>query len=66
MCVVLVFQLESQFESSLVVGIYNAGDTFADKCSGFRVKFYLGGIRYLLYTNYYIHFLDFNVSEKLF
>ena len=54
---VFVLQLQGVLEAALVVGVHNRGHSLADERTGLRVDFHLGGVRHLLYANYYVHIL---------
>ena len=52
---VFVLQTESHLQSALVIGVHDAGHSVPDKSTGNGIDLYLGSIRNLLDTNYYIH-----------
>ena len=54
-----VLQLQGVFKAALVVGVHNRGDALADERTGHGVDLHLGGVRHLLYANYYVHILFF-------
>ena len=54
-CTVFIFQLKGELQTTLVVGVHDAGNAFADERAGLGVDFHLGSVRHLFYANYYIH-----------
>ena len=51
-----IFQLQSRFQSILVIGVHNIGYTISDEVVGNRIDLHFSGIRHLFNTYNDVHY----------